>query len=199
MELVNHRRPEDAAEAYINALGWPLSVGWRHRPRQGCACGTPDCSTSGAHPKPGARVLRDAEVLAQALQQAPGAGLIAWTGPFDALVVPRQLGMAAMIDLDAITPAPCIVSEETVTLLMLPATARYALRAGVPGEVRSGDRGWIAVPPSHGTRWDNLPWIEGTRKPQGLLHGRDMASALEEAARHYGTLEPGAAGSVVTA
>ncbi|MCX4986916.1 hypothetical protein [Streptomyces sp. NBC_00572] len=114
------------------------------------------------------------------LDSSPGAGLIAWTTVFDALVVPRDLGMAAMVSLDRVAPVPCLVAADHAVLLVLPATGRYAVE-NVPGEVRSGSDQWIAVPPTHDVRWDTAPWVEQTATPLTLLHGGDVGRHLWEA------------------
>lgn len=181
MEPIDIRRPSAAARAYTNILHWPLTVGYRYRPRQGCTCGAVDCLTPGAHPVPGRPSVRGHEEIARELDVSPGAGLIAWTVPFDAVVVPRAIGMAAMVSLDRVAPVPCLVAGGLVVLLVLPATGRYALSGGMPGEVRSGPDQWIAIPPSHGVRWDTQPWVEQTSTPAPLLNGRDVGRHLDTA------------------
>ncbi|MEU9033739.1 MULTISPECIES: hypothetical protein [unclassified Streptomyces] len=114
------------------------------------------------------------------LDSSPGAGLIAWTAAFDALVVPRALGLAAMVSLDRVAPVPCLITADHAVLLVLPSTGRYAV-GDVPGEVRSGPDQWIAVPPTHDVRWDTAPWVEHTATPVPLLHGRDVGQHLREA------------------
>ncbi|WP_138894646.1 hypothetical protein [Streptomyces chryseus] len=136
---------------------------------------------------PGRPTFRGAEETLRELEASPGAGLIAWTTVFDALVVPRALGMAAMVSLDRVAPVPCLVAgEDHAVLLVLPATGRYAVE-DVPGEVRSGADQWIAVPPTHGVRWDTAPWVEQTATPVTLLHGRDVGRHLREAKHAAGT------------
>lgn len=178
MELINTRRPDDAATAY-SALNWPLSVGYRHRPRQGCTCGDPSCPAPGAHPRSDSPIFFNPELIIAELEESPGAGLIAWTTRFDALVLPRAVGMAAMVVLERVAQVPCIVTGESVILLVLPATGRYASVACGDLEVRSGSGNWIAVPPSHGTRWDTPPWVPQTNSPVVLLHGADVGRQLE--------------------
>ncbi|MBT2490666.1 hypothetical protein J7E96_19525 [Streptomyces sp. ISL-96] len=185
MEPIDTRQPGAAVSAYAGILEWPLTVGYRNRPRQGCTCQTEECRTPGAHPVPGRPNFRSVEEIQQELEASPGAGLIAWTTVFDALVVPRPLGMAAMVSLDRVAPVPCLVTEDHVVLLVLPATGRYALD-DVPGEVRSGSDQWIAVPPTYGVRWDTTPWVEQTATPVQLLHGRDVGRHLREAKQAAG-------------
>ncbi|MEU0272288.1 hypothetical protein [Streptomyces sp. NPDC006307] len=180
MEPIDTRQPGAAVRAYAGLLGWPLTVGYRNRPRQGCTCQAAECRTPGAHPIPGPPPFRDLEETLRELDTSPGAGLIAWTTLFDAVVVPRALGMAAMVVLDRVGPVPCLVTDEHAVLLVLPATGRYAID-GVPGEVRSGPDQWIAVPPTQGVRWDTTPWIEQTTSPVTLLNGRDVGRSLREA------------------
>ncbi|MER6531320.1 hypothetical protein [Streptomyces sp. NPDC001508] len=178
MEPINTRNAAAAARAYL-ALEWPLALGHRYRPEQGCTCGRTDCPIPGAHPGPGAGGL-DETSLTAALESAPGAGLIAHTQRFDAVLVPRQVGMAAMVLLDRGTPVPCLIAHpDTYVLLVLPATGRYAV-VDEAVEVRTGREGWIALPPSRGVRWDNPPWIEGTTEPRKLINGDQIRHTLAD-------------------
>ncbi|MER7671333.1 hypothetical protein ABTY61_23105 [Kitasatospora sp. NPDC096128] len=178
MELINTCRPDDAATAYSTSLHWLLSVGYRHRPRQGCTCTEQNCPVPGAHPRPDSPVYVGPELIVQELEQSPGAGIIAWTTRFDALVLPRSVGLATMAALDQIAQVPCIVTDDAVTLLVLPATGRFARTFHPDLEVRSGRSNWIALPPSHGTRWDTPPWVPQTSTPVALLHGVDVGCRL---------------------
>jgi hypothetical protein len=182
MEPINTRAPAVAARAYIQ-LGWPVFLGHRWRPRQGCTCDSPGCPAPGAHPVlPGVEPLGE-ESVEDALETAPGASLIAATRQFDAVLVPHRIGMATMAWLDRSHPVPCLVTDSNVAaLLVLPATGRYAaVHACV--EVRTGEDGWIALPPSHGTRWDTPPWLEATRTPRELLNGQEVGRHLREVIR----------------
>ncbi|PAZ16594.1 hypothetical protein CLM62_06490 [Streptomyces sp. SA15] len=179
MEPITTRDPAAAALAYL-ALEWPLAVGYRYRPRQGCTCGNVNCDAPGAHPFPQWRRLTPATVPSD-VQTAPGAGLIARTHQFDAVLVPRSIGMAAMVQLDRkrISP-PCLLLEpDLYAMLVLPATGRYTMADDVV-EVRTGRDGWIPLPPSHGVRWDTAPWYEGTTTPRDLVHGSDVGPILAE-------------------
>lgn len=182
MDPVNTRDPAAAARAYLRLL-WPVALGHRYRPRQRCTCGDADCPTPGEHPQPGPLPWLTSETIDDAVEQAPGASLIAGTERFDAVIVPRAIAMSAMVKLDKIAPVPCLLddrAEPTAALLVLPATGRYA--ACDPRiEVRTGPEGWLALPPSHGIRWDTPPWIEPTTKPRVLLHGADVGRLLAEA------------------
>lgn len=178
MEPINTRSPAAAARGYLT-LEWPLVMGHRHRPRQGCTCGAEGCAVAGAHPLPVLRPLETAS-LAEELEAAPGAGVIAVTERFDAVLVPRRIGMAAMVLLDRDMPTPCLVQEpDRYALLVLPSTGRHAL-AHEAVEVRSGPEGWVAVPPSRGVRWDTPPWYEGTTNPRPLMHGQNVGRVLAE-------------------
>lgn len=178
MEPVNTRDTGTAARAYL-ALEWPLALGHRYRPKQGCTCERPTCPIPGAHPVLTAARLDEAS-LTDALESAPGAGLIAYTERFDAVLVPRNIGMAAMVLLDRETPVTCLVlSRDTYALLVLPATGRYA--AVTPAvEVRTGEEGWIPLPPSRGARWDTPPWFEGTTEPRKLISGDEVRHVLAD-------------------
>lgn len=178
MEPINTRSPAAAARAYL-ALEWPLVVGHRNRPRQGCTCAVEDCAVAGAHPLPAAPRLEEA-TLAATLEAAPGCGLIAVTERFDAVLVPRQIGMAAMVLLDRQEPTPCVILDrDRYALLVLPSTGRYAL-AHESVEVRTGPDGWLALPPSRGVRWDTPPWFEGMPQPRPLRHGQEIGRVLAD-------------------
>ncbi|MFJ4879971.1 hypothetical protein ACIP93_32855 [Streptomyces sp. NPDC088745] len=178
MRPIDTRQPGDAVRAYSTILNWPLSVGHRYRPRQGCTCGEANCPTPGAHPLPCTPPSRDEAQLEQDLKESPGAALLAWTQQFDAVAVRRPVGMAAMATLESIAPVPCLLAGNTAILLVQPATGQYALREGLPGRVRSGPERWIAVPPAHGMRWDTRPWVDETSAPVDLLHGAFVGQHL---------------------
>ncbi|PJE96332.1 hypothetical protein CUT44_17515 [Streptomyces carminius] len=122
------------------------------------------------------------------LSQAPGAALIAPTAAFDALVVPRLVGMAALVMLEREARVPCIVMGGRAVLLVLSGTGgeAAAVSGRRPVEVRTGTGGWVALPPSHGTRWDTPPWAEPAAAPLRLMHGRDIGCRLAEAFRCHG-------------
>lgn len=185
MGPINTRNPATAACAY-QALGWPLVIGHRYRPRGGCTCGNPQCPAPGAHPLPGALAPLAERQLLEELDTQPGASLIATTAAIDALVLPRVCGMAAMASLDRVAPVPCLTEEARAILLVLPATGRYALgEQPYPAvEVRSGPDQWIPLPPTHGIRWDTPPWNEQTHQPIVLLHGGDLRPHLAAALTH---------------
>jgi hypothetical protein len=172
-----------AACAYISVLNWPLAVGYRHRPRQGCTCERTDCPTPGAHSLRGATATSELPRFLRELEAAPGAALIAPTTAFDALVVPVRTGMSAMTELEHLAPVPCIVQGDSAVLLVLPATGRYAAVAGcgLPLDIRSGPEQSIALPPTHGNRWDTHPWIDNTSTAIPLLHGQDVGRRLAAA------------------
>jgi hypothetical protein len=181
MQPINTRDPGDAARAYL-ALNWAVTVGHRHRPRQGCTCDNPNCPAPGAHPLLNPLPRLTEATITSALETAPGASLIAQTTHFDAVIVPHRIGMSALLKLDHVGSGtvPCLVSGDSVTLIVLPSTGRYAL--GHPDtEVRTGPDGWIALPPSHGVRWDTPPWMEMAGTPKPLLHGSDVGERLAQA------------------
>lgn len=196
---VNTQDAAACAAAYTSILGWQIVPGHRHRPRGGCTCGEPgSCPGSGAHPLPGPLTPTPANGLIDELNALPGAALIAPTLPFDALVLPKWSGIAVVTWLDRNGKAmPCLLQgEDLAVLLVLPATGRYALpepEGTSPStvEVRSGPGQWVALPPSHGTRWDSPPWHEQTHQPLPLLHGQDLLLPLTEALRV--TAEPSGA------
>ncbi|MGW2421423.1 hypothetical protein ACWC0C_19615 [Streptomyces sp. NPDC001709] len=183
---------QDAAAcsaAYTNILGWPIAPGHRHRPRGGCTCGEPDaCPGSGAHPLPGPLTPSPEDGLTAELNASPGAALIAPTVAFDAIVLPKWSGLSVVMWLDRYGKAvPCLLQgEDNAVLLVLPATGRYALPEDANSstvDVRSGPEQWVALPPSHGIRWDQPPWHEQTHQPLPLIHGKDLLLPLTEALR----------------
>lgn len=177
MQPIDTRDLARAARAYTTLLEWPVALGHRHRPRQGCTCGDVNCPVSGAHPLPGGPVPLAEDAIETEAQHAPGAGLIAITERFDAVIVPRHVGIAVQVLMDGVASVPCLIYRKTAALLVLPATGRYAAtRPDV--EVRTGPDGWIALPPSHLARWDTSPWIDPTSTPHPLLNGRDVGHRL---------------------
>lgn len=183
MGPIDTRDPATAARAYTELLDWRITVGHRYRPRQGCTCGDTACPTPGAHPFPEAIAPASEVHIEWDIETAPGAALIAVTGTFDAIVMPRRTGMATMVSLDRVAPVPCLTNDAQATLFVLPSTGRYALGEDtlIGVELRTGQGQWIALPPSHGTRWDTPPWNEQTRAPVTLLHGQDVRPHLAEA------------------
>ncbi|WP_019059927.1 hypothetical protein [Streptomyces prunicolor] len=180
MEPINTRDPAAAARAYVR-LEWPVALGHRYRPRQGCTCEDPDCPTPGAHPAAGPLLQLAEDNLGDALESAPGAALIAATERFDVLIVPRRIGMAVMVDLDRVARVPCLIDKgaEKTALFVLPATGCYA-DPHPALELRTGPDEWIALPPSHGLHWDTPPWMEQTGRPHPLLHGADVGRHLAD-------------------
>lgn len=176
MGPIEIRSPTDAKRAYAVLLGWKVTVGHRYRPRAGCTCGNRDCPYPGAHPWEHA-VERTADEVAL------GGALIAQTHHFDALVMPRILGLATLAALGELTSPPCIVDHLRTVILVLPATGRYAV-GDCPAsavELRTGKHGWVALPPSRHTRWDTPPWSDRTGRILSLPHGKDIRRSLAEA------------------
>ena len=189
MEPINTRDPATAARAYLR-LEWPLALGHRYRPRQGCTCTNATCPAPGAHPlldSPPRRLTED--TAHDVLQTAPGVSLITATTHFDAVLVPHNIAMAALVRLDRVSPVPCLVYGDTAALLVLPATGRYAL-VHPDAEARTGPDGWVALPPSQGVRWDTPPWNEQTGEPHPLLNGADVGRHLAEAFKLSGQRTP---------
>ncbi|MFJ8364542.1 hypothetical protein [Streptomyces sp. NPDC093984] len=115
-----------------------------------------------------------------ALESAPGASLIVATERFDAVMLPRDIGMAAMVHLDRKARMPCLVYDcGAVALLVAASTGRHC-RVDEAVEVRTGPDGWVALPPSRGVRWDNPPWVDGTREPCQLVSGAEATDVLAE-------------------
>ncbi|MER6121508.1 hypothetical protein ABT173_02170 [Streptomyces sp. NPDC001795] len=196
MQRIDTRNPAACGAAYTRILGWPIAPGHRHRPKGGCTCGNPDtCPGSGAHPLPGPLTPSPADGVAAELDASPGAALIAPTIPFDALVLPKWTGLSVVMWIGRRTTVPCLLQgEDHAVLLVLPATGRYAVPEGTSPstvQVRSGPEQWIALPPSHGARWDTPPWHEQTHDPLPLIPGGDLLEALATALR--ATAEPSGA------
>ncbi|MFC4507873.1 MULTISPECIES: hypothetical protein [Streptomyces] len=196
-QLINTQDAAVCGAAYTSIFGWSITPGHRHRPRGGCTCGESSaCPGSGAHPLPGPLIPSPADGLAAELNASPGAALIAPTVPFDALVLPKWSGLSVVMWLDRYGKAvPCILyGEDKAVLLVLPATGRYALPEGTSPstvEVRSGPEQWVALPPSHGMRWEQPPWHDQTHHPLPLIHGKDLLAPLARALQ--ATAEPSGA------
>jgi hypothetical protein len=188
MEAIDARRPVDAARIYLRAFNWPIALGHRYRPRAGCTCENIECPTPGAHPLPGPFKPIPADDIEATLDTAPGAGIIAACAAFDALVMPRWLGLATMVPLDRVSPVPFIDCGAYCALLVLPSTGRYALGEQPPAAVtlRTSAQQWVALPPTHGTRWDPPPWQEQTGVRLPLLHGGDVGRHMLAALNHVG-------------
>ncbi|MFI0769239.1 hypothetical protein ACH4TQ_30765 [Streptomyces sp. NPDC021218] len=51
---------------------------------------------------------------------------------------------------------------------------------------------WIALPPSHRTRWDTHPWDDLSMETLPLLHGGDIRRVLTQAVSLFGAASEGA-------
>lgn len=184
---IDVRSPRAAARAYTGVLGWPVAAGHGVRPGRGCTCPRAGCRMPGAHPRARPLPVAVDTGAVEELDEVPGAALIAPTLHFDAVVVPREVGMSAMIGLDRVAPVPCLVDAAHAYLLLRPGTGCFAVpepdpqtqgqvQAGV--RVRTGPTGWVALPPSHGVRWDTVPWDTAGRRPVPLPHGGDVRRHL---------------------
>ncbi|WP_189177578.1 hypothetical protein [Streptomyces lasiicapitis] len=147
---------------YASVLDWPIAVGHRYRRTGGCTCQDTDpgglCPAPGAHPRAIPVEPLAADAVATAFDQAPGASIIAACGLFDVITLPYLLGAGLMVRLDRLpVHTPCLMTGQArASLLVSPGTAReLSGYAGVT--VRSGTHGWVALPPSHQTRWDTAP------------------------------------------
>jgi hypothetical protein len=184
MAVLPARDPAAYAAAYTHQLRWPVAPGHRHRPRSGCTCTDTSCPTPGAHPATSWVVPIRPDELAEQFGQAPGVSVIAPTIAFDAVVLPRAVGMAVMVRLDRRGPVPCLIAAGTATLFVQAGTgSTLDAYPGQPVEVRSGPDGWVALPPSHGVRWDTPPWDEVTGARLRLPHGHAIKPAVTEALR----------------
>ncbi|MER5966869.1 hypothetical protein [Streptomyces sp. NPDC002057] len=159
---VLHGRDTTESAAVYHRLGWPVAIGHRQRTGSGCTChdnptATP-CLTPGAHPAgKTVRPLESGELTA-AFDAAPGAGIIIPCTRFDALVVAHAIGMGVMLRADAKSlHIPCLTAGHTTATLLVEAGTGTLLDACPQVEVRSGPQSWVAMPPSHGIRWDTAP------------------------------------------
>ncbi|MGW6248043.1 hypothetical protein [Streptomyces roseolus] len=160
VRALHDRNPLASAQTYTNVLGWPIAVGHRYRKRAGCTCDdTTDCPTPGAHPHPGPLTPVRPEDIEHAYTQAPGAGIIAPCDPFDAVALPHSIGMALLLMLDrfAIYAPSLTTPTGQVTVLVENGTGHRLAQTFAELTVHSGPGAWIALPPSHGTRWDTPP------------------------------------------
>lgn len=182
------RDPVAHAPAYAERLGWPIALGHRYRPRGGCTCrdtnANAPCDAPGAHPPSGWAAEHNADRLERLFASAPGAGVIAPATMFDAVVLSRGVGLAAMTALDRRGPVPCLVHGERVILLVAPGTGEVMTRHAV--EVRSGAAQWVALPPSYGVRWDTPPWDEASGAAVPLMLGQEVQPEVAAAARLVG-------------
>ncbi|MBC3985151.1 hypothetical protein H8N01_21885 [Streptomyces sp. AC536] len=112
----------------------------------------------------------------------PGVGVIAPALGFGAVTLPRAIGMMAMVSIDRRMRAPCLVGPDSVTLLVQPGTASV-LGSVSAATVLTGAGEWLALPPSHGMRWDTPPWDERTGHPLALPHGHSLVRDVREAVR----------------
>ncbi|KAB7850109.1 hypothetical protein [Streptomyces mobaraensis] len=186
-EVLAGRDALACARAYTKTLGWPVTRGHRYRPRAGCTCrDTTDapCPTPGAHPVTGPPAEERDDDLA-----LPGASLIAPTLAFDIVIAPSRVGMAAMVSLDRETRVPCAVTRDEAALFTQAGTGRYAIDALTSTclVVRTGPEGWVALPPSHGVRWDTPPWDEASGAALPLPHGGRLHAHFTKAVRLAGT------------
>ncbi|MFE5713457.1 hypothetical protein ACFQ7J_21910 [Streptomyces sp. NPDC056501] len=163
VRVLHTRNTTECALTYATVLNWPVVDGHRYRRHAGCTChddpnSTGPCHAPGAHPRPGPISPLAAQDIAAAFDSAPGAGIIVPCSEFDAVTVPRDLGLALMHMLDRFnTHAPCMTADHgQATVLVAPGTGRTL--AGITAAlVHTGPDAWIALPPSHGTRWDTPP------------------------------------------
>ncbi|MEV5774203.1 hypothetical protein AB0L49_23585 [Streptomyces antimycoticus] len=180
------RDAADYACTYAAVLGWPVARGHRYRPRSGCTCldgSTAEiCPTPGAHPIDSSVVVVSSPDRLQAeFAAAPGAGVIAPTLQFDAVVLPRPVAMFALVLAEREgPPVPCVNDRHRSALLVAPGTARAVLStfSRTVVKVRSGPDQWVALPPSHGTRWDTPPWDEMTGEPVTLPDAAALSQPL---------------------
>ncbi|MFF6794338.1 hypothetical protein ACFY9C_35310 [Streptomyces filamentosus] len=149
-----------SARVYATVLGWPIAAGHRHRRRAGCTCpaGT-SCPVPGAHPRPGPLTPLDPDGLAEAFEQAPGAGIVAPCTPFDAVTLTGPIGTALLLMLDRFAfYAPAVATVYgTVSLLVERGTGPRLTEAFAGLTVHQGPGAWIALPPSYGVRWETPP------------------------------------------
>ncbi|MFE4659203.1 hypothetical protein ACFRFJ_21240 [Streptomyces hydrogenans] len=160
MRPLHDRNTTACALTYADVLHWPLAIGHRFRRRAGCTCPkTTACPTPGAHPLPGPVTPLNAGSIADAFDQTPGAGIIAPCDHFDAVTLPGPVGTALLLMLDRFTVhAPSLADlHGTVTVLVEPGTSHRLAETCTDLVIHTGPTAWIALPPSHGIRWDTPP------------------------------------------
>lgn len=179
------RDATDYACTYAILLGWPVARGHRYRPRGGCTClegsAARTCPAPGAHPIDSSVVVASSpDRLKAEFAAAPGAGVIAPTLRFDAVVLPRPVAAFALVLAERRGPVPCVNNRYQSTLLVAPGTARAALAtlSRTVVDLRSGPDHWVALPPSHGTWWDTPPWDDLTGDPLPLPAADDISQPL---------------------
>ncbi len=159
----------ECAIVYVRELRWSVAPGHRFRKRAGCTCDKFSCDVPGAHPAASTVDGLELGAVRPAFENIPGAGIIAACTAFDAVSVPHHLGLGLMMALDAGgIHVPCLTMDPFVaTLLTAPKTG--SLLAGPAAVVRSGSEAWIALPPSHGVRWDTPPELNVPLPPAQRL------------------------------
>ncbi|WP_158857552.1 hypothetical protein [Streptomyces sp. NRRL B-1347] len=96
---------------------------------------------------------------------------------FDAVTVERYAGTYVMVHLESSAPVPCVMTHETATFLVRQGTGAMA-KTHPAVHVTAGARGWLALPPSHGTYWDTPPWDEATGEPRDFVDGERVGAVL---------------------
>lgn len=138
------------------ALGWPICTA-AYTGADGCSCGSPGCTTPGAHPTSVATTA-STEVAAR-LRDDPKANLMVSTGDaVEAVAVPVPLGRLALSRMRA--KGPVAVSGDSYVFFLV---------GGPPlvgADVQCYDTGChVLVPPSTVPEGDSVTWIYGPRHP----------------------------------
>lgn len=141
--------------AYSEVLGWPLVV----------ACRT-------VSPEQAEDVLLTGELSLRTV-----------CAGFDAVVVPREAGLAALVRVEhALGPVVSLTDSRTVTFLVRGGTAKK-LEALDAVQVKSGTDASIALPPSLGVNWDTPPWSWASRVPRQFYDAELLRFSLSESVR----------------
>ncbi|GAA0574498.1 hypothetical protein [Streptomyces mordarskii] len=184
MRSLTSRDAAEHAHVYLSLLGWPVAAGHSYRPDRGCTCleetTAQVCPRPGAHPLASHVVVARPDRVDEEFAALPGAGVIAPTLGFDAIVVPRPVAMFALVQLERHSAqVPCVVSRHEAALLVAPRTAAAALGqlSRTVVKLRTGPDGWVALPPSHKTRWDTPPW-SSRGEPVELPDARDVREPI---------------------
>ncbi|GAA3372094.1 hypothetical protein GCM10017744_102180 [Streptomyces antimycoticus] len=189
MHSLADRDAAEHAHVYITLLGWPVAAGHSYRPDSGCTCldGTTAqlCPRPGAHPLASNVVVASPDRVDREFTARPGTGVIAPTLGFDAVVLPRPVAMFALVQLERRSAqVPCVVNRHQAVLLVAPRTATAGLGhlSRTVVKLRSGPDGWVALPPSHMTRWDTPPW-DHQGEPIELLDADDIHEPISLAVK----------------
>lgn len=169
------------AAYYTNVLGWPTFTEATTRPT-GHSEEAPQGSFSpDGHHVEEPNALPDSQVPTDS--GVPPAAVVAPCIAFDALALPRDLGLAFLAEIWSSIP-PCFTTKTTVTVLVQPGTGDALLDQDTRLELHRGPDEQVTLPPSPGHKWDTLPWLTE------LAQGDELTGALQRASSAYPPAPP---------